>query len=226
MSAKKIVEKPIASNGRLLGERDEIVDAAIRGKRAQQAIFDALAGDERGQRQLAARVLHALAVKKPELLKDKGAELADALDRPEAQTRWEILGTLEKMVPVDARVADKAIVPTSSALHDAESGVVRLAAFRLLCAYGATTAKRSEKVWPLLDEAVRVYHGDPEFPNMLSGFFRFMQGAASDEIKWAAAERMEFDAEHGKGLLGRRAKQIVACAPKKRGRKKKATPTT
>jgi len=230
MSAEKkaapSAPKPIDSSGRLVGERDDIVDAAIRGKRALQAVFDALAGDERTQRPLAARVLHALAIKKPELLKDRGVELADALDRPEAQTRWEILGTLEKMVAVDARVADKAIVPTSSALHDAESGVVRLAAFRLLCAYGATTAKRAEKVWPLLDEALRVYHGDPEFGNMLSGFIRFMQGAAPDEIKLAAAERMSFDADNAKGPLGRRAKQIVACAPKKRGRKKPAAPAS
>jgi len=61
---------------------------------------------------------------------------------------------------------------------------------------------------------------------MLSGFVRFMQGAAPDEIKLAAAERMTFDAEHAKGLLGRRAKQIVACAPKKRGRKKPAAPAS
>lgn len=215
------VDKPIASNGTLLGDRDEVADAAIRGKRAQKAVFDALAGEDRGQRTLAARVVHSLAIRKPELLKERGAELADALDRPEAQTRWEILGSLEKMIAVDARVADKAILPATTALHDAESGVVRLAAFRLLCAYGATTATRSEKVWPLIDEALRVYHGDPEFTNMLSGVVRLMSGAATDEVKLAAAERMEFDAENNRGLIGRRARQIVACAPKKRGRKKK-----
>ncbi|MHB9003437.1 MAG: hypothetical protein ACYC6C_05160, partial [Coriobacteriia bacterium] len=112
-------------------------------------------------------------------------------------------------------------VPTTTALHDAESGVVRLAAFRVLCAYGATTAKRSEKVWPLIDEALRVYHGDPEFANMLTGVVRLMSVESTpDELKHAAAERMEFDAEHTKGVLGRRARQIVACAPKKRRRKK------
>lgn len=212
--------RPISDDGRLVGERDEIVDVASRGKRAQKAVFDALAGDDRGQRTLAARVVHALAIRKPEVLKERAAELADALDRPEAQTRWEILGALEKMVAVDARVVAKAVTPATSALHDAESGVVRLAAFRMLAAYGATTAKRAEKIWPLIDEAVRVYHGDPEFPNMLSGVVRFMQGAASDEIKWAVAERMAFDAEHSKGLIGRRARQIVECAPKRRGKKK------
>lgn len=211
---------PIAADGTLVGTREEIVEKAARGKRARKAVFGALAGEDRTQRVLASRVVHALAVSKPEVLKEFGAEMADALDRPEAQTRWEILGALEKMVDVDARVCDKAIVPATTALHDADSGVVRLAAFRMLAAYGATTSHRSEKVWPLLDEAIRVYHGDPEFANMLSGVYRLMQGAASDEVKIAAADRMEFDAEHSKGLLGRRAKRIVACAPKRRRKKK------
>lgn len=213
--------KPIADDGRLVGGKDEIVDAAIRRKRDRGYVMRALAGDDRTQRALAARVVHAIAMKKPDVLKDYPAELADALEKPEAQTRWEILGALEKMVAVDARVVDKAIVPATTALHDAESGVVRLAAFKLLAAYGATTPHRSEKVWPLLDEAIRVYHGDPEFANMLSGVYRLVTGAASDEVKWAAADRMEFDAEHAKGLLARRAKRIVECAPRRRGRKKK-----
>lgn len=224
MSAQKAApapEKAVASNGRLVGDRDGVVEMAMRGKRAEQAVWDALAGDDRTQRSLAARVINELAIQKPEMLKERGAELADALDRPEAQTRWEILGALEKMVAIDARVVDKAIVPATTALHDAESGVVRLAAFRVLCAYGATTGKRSEKIWPLIDEALRVYHGDPEFANMLSGVVRLMSSESTpDELKHAAAERMEFDAEHTKGVLGRRARQIVASAPKKRRRKK------
>lgn len=224
MSAQKaapVPDKAVASNGRLVGDRDGVVTMAMRGKRAEQAVFDALAGDDRPQRSLAARVINELATLKPEMLKERGAELADALDRPEAQTRWEILGALEKMVAVDARIVDKAIVPATTALHDAESGVVRLAAFRMMCAYGATTAKRSEKVWPLIDEALRVYHGDPEFANMLSGVVRLMSSESTpDGLKHDAAERMEFDAEHTKGVLGRRARQICACAPKKRRRKK------
>ena len=76
-------------------------------------------------------------------------------------------------------------------------------------------------MWPLIDEAIRCYHGDPEFPAMLSGVYRMMIGGAADDVKTAAAERMAFDAENGKGLLKRRATRIVECAPKKR-RKKKA----
>jgi len=204
----------------LTGDKEELAEEAAKKKRPLKKILLALSGDDRAQRVLAAQTMHTLAIKAPEVLKPHAADLIDALDRPEAQTRWEVLAALEKLVAVDARVIDKAIVPATTALHDEESGVVRLAAFRLLTAYGATTARRSERVWPLIEEAIRVYHGDPEFPAMLIGVIRLVSGEASDEVKLGAAERMTFDAEHGKGLLGRRARRIVECAPKKRRRKK------
>ena len=200
-------------------DKDAYAERAAKNKAVLKTVMDALSGPDRRSRQQAARVVHALAVQKPEALKVHADALADALERPESQTRWEILGALEKLVAVDARIIDRALPGITTALHDSESGVVRLAAFRVLSAYGSTTAKRSERVWPLIDEAIRVYHGDPEFPAMLSGVVRLVSGGASEEVKLAAAERMEFDSEHTKGLVGRRAKQIVECAPKKRARK-------
>jgi hypothetical protein len=184
------------------------------------SIVDALAGEDRASRQAAADVVHEVALHQPALLKPYADELADALHRPESQTRWEVLGVFERLVTVDARLVDKALPGAEAALHDEESGVVRLAAFRLLCAYGATTEKRSERVWPLVDEAIRCYHGDPEFPAMLTSVFRLTSGNSADAVKLAAAERLAFDAENRKGLIGRRARQIVDCAPKKRGKKK------
>jgi hypothetical protein len=218
--AAKPKEKVSALTELLARDKDDVGAHAARNKKVLAQLLHALSGDNRSQRVAAARALHSLAIHDPAVLKTCGAELADALDRPEAQTRWEILATLEKVVAVDARVADKAIGPATTALHDADSGVVRLAAFRLLAAYGATTKTRADKVWPLIDEAIRVYHGDPEFPAMLIGVIRLVGGEASDEVKSAAAERMLFDAEHTKGLTGQRARRIVACAPKKRRRKK------
>lgn len=184
------------------------------------SIVNALAGEDRRTRQLASSTVHEIALHDPALLKPFASELADALHRPESQTRWEVLGTFENLVPVDARLVDKALGGAETALHDEESGVVRLAAFRLMCAYGATTAHRSDKVWPLIDDAIRCYHGDAEFPAMLTAVFGMVTGHASDDVKFAAADRMAFDAENGKGLLKRRATRIVSAAPKKRPKKK------
>lgn len=201
-------------------DSDQLALEATKDPKLLAEVIAALAGEDRRSRQVAARVAHTVSIHDPALLKPYAADLTDALYRPESQTRWEVLGTFEKLVAVDARLVDKALDGAEAALHDEESGVVRLAAFRLLAAYGATTPTRSERIWPLLDEAVRVYHGDPEFTSMLSGVFRLVNGNASDEVKLAACERMRFDAENAKGLVARRARRICDCAPKKRGKKK------
>jgi hypothetical protein len=200
--------------------KTELATTALVKPALLRSIVDALAGEDRRSRQVAASVVHEIAMNEPALLKEYAPQLADALHRPESQTRWEVLGTFEMLVPVDARVVDKALAGAETALHDEESGVVRLAAFRLLCAYGATTSHRSDRVWPLIDEAIRCYHGDPEFQQMLSSVYKMVSANASDEVKWAAADRMEFDSENGKGLLKRRSLSIVQCAPKKRAKKK------
>lgn len=201
-------------------DKHELADRALADELLLAELVATLGGEGRRMRQFSATVVHEIALKEPVLLKPYAEELADALHRPESQTRWEILGVFDKLVAVDARCADKALPGAETALHDEESGTVRLAAFRLLTSYGATTAKRSEKVWPLIAEAVRCYHGDAEFPAMLSGLYRMVCGAAADEVKIAAAELMAFDAENAKGLLKRRASRIVECAPKQRAKKK------
>jgi hypothetical protein len=201
-------------------DKTATAEAALTDPKLLASVVDALAGEDRRSRQVAASVVHMVAAEKPALLKPYAPQLADALHRPESQTRWEVLGTFELLVPVDARLVDKTLPAAETALHDEESGVVRLAAFRLLCTYGATTAHRSERVWPLIDEAIRCYHGDAEFPAMLVSVLALVQGAATDEVKIAAADRMEFDADFAKGLLKRRATSIVQAAPKHRKRKK------
>ena len=80
---------------------------------------------------------------------------------------------------------------------------------RFLCALGATTENRSEKVWPLLDEAIQCYHGDLEFLDMLVAVIDLSSGKLAPQVKEELAARMKFDAENGKGQLGKRAAQIV-----------------
>ena len=86
---------------------------------------------------------------------------------------------------------------------------MRLAALRFLCKIGATTENRSEKTWPLIDEAIQCYHGDLEFGDMLVAVVEYSQGKLSDSVKAALAERMAFDAANSKGSLQRRAQQIL-----------------
>ena len=184
-----------------------------------RAVVDALAGEDRRSRQVAASVVHEVAMHEATLLRDFAPQLADALHRPESQTRWEVLGVFEELIGVDARLVDKALGGAETALHDEESGVVRLAAFQAAVRVRRDYGVSLGAVWPLIDDAIRCYHGDPEFPAMLSSVYRMVACGASDEVRIAAAERMTFDAENAKGLLKRRAQRIVACLPKKRGRR-------
>ena len=99
-----------------------------------------------------------------------------------------------------------------TALFDEDSAPVRLAGFVFLCRFGATSEERSDQVWPLLDEAIQCYHGDPEYRDMLVALLAFVQDAASAATKAALAERLKFDAENGASYVKSFSAQIIqAC---------------
>ena len=158
---------------------------------------------------MSAAALSYVAKEQPDLLEEHIPAFVDALHRPEAQTRWECLDVLTIMVDSDARACEKALLGAEAALFDEESGPVRLSAMRFLCKFGSTTAARSEKVWPLVDEGIQCYHGDLEFSEMLTAINDFSMGKLSPNVKEQLAERMSFDATNGKGALKKRAQQIV-----------------
>lgn len=172
-------------------------------------LVESLAVSSRRERQVSAAAIHLVAKSDPEKLVGHIDALIDALNRPEAQTRWEVLEALAMLVDFDARSCSKAVPEAETSLFDEDSGPARLAAMRFLCKLGATTQARSEKVWPLIDEGIQCYHGDLEFDDMLVALIEFSKGKLSDEVKTAFIERMSFDATNGKGTLKKRAQQIT-----------------
>ena len=170
---------------------------------------ESLSDSSRRARQNAAARLSAAAKENPQAVLPYGNELLDALNRPEAQTRWECLDALTQLVHADSRLCDKALIGAEASLFDEESGPVRLAAMRFLCKLGATTENRSEKTWPLIDEAIQCYHGDLEFSEMLGAVVEYSTGKLAADVKQQLADRMAFDASNSKGSLGRKAAQIV-----------------
>lgn len=183
---------------------------AIQDSAKLNEYIEALAGASRRNRQNAAAVIAQVAKEDVNLIAPFGNEIVDALNRPEAQTRWEVLDALCELVAVDSRTCDKAILGAETALFDEDSGPLRLSAMRFLCALGATTENRSEKVWPMIDEGFQCYHGDLEFQDMLIAVIDFSAGKLAPNVKEELAARMKFDAENGKGMLKKRAAQIEA----------------
>lgn len=191
---------------------ESLCKAACADEALLKTVVEETAGESRARRQKASAVIALVAQEHPEALVLYAAALADGLHRPEAKTRWELLSALVEIVPVDARACEKALPGAEVCLYDEVSVTARTAAFRFIARYGATTETRSEKVWPLLDEAIQCYHGDPEFDDMLTETCGFASGNVSREVRSQLASRMAFDAANSRGLVGRRAKQIVtAC---------------
>ena len=195
-------------------ERSELIQEmaknALESDENLEKLVEALAVSSRRERQQVAAGIYVVAKSEPKRLVPYINDMIDALNRPEAQTRWEILETLTLLVDYDARTCGKALPEVEAALFDEESGLVRLGGMRFLCKYGATTANRSDKVWPLIDEGIQCYHGDLEFNDMLTALVEFSAGKLSDEVTKAFADRMSFDAENAKGTLKKRAEQIIA----------------
>jgi len=177
--------------------------------KVMKELVENLSGASRRLRQRSATCLGLVAKENPELLVEYSGALIDALNRPEAQTRWECLDILTMLISFDSRACDKAVIGAETALFDEESGPVRLAAMRFLCRLAATTENRSEKLWSLIDEGIQCYHGDLEFQDMLTAVIAFSQGKLAASTKQALAERMTFDAENAKGTLKRYAQQII-----------------
>lgn len=188
---------------------------AAGSKKSIKAYVSALESSSRRERQNAAAILAEVARMNVDVVVPFGNELVEALEKPEAQTRWEALDALSEICAKDSRVCDKALPGAENALYDEDSGPLRLAAMRFLCTLGATTENRSEKVWPLIDEGIQCYHGDVEFNEMLLALVDFSTGKLAPSVKKEFAARMKFDADNGKGNLGKRASQIEKNLKKK-----------
>ncbi|MCL2332283.1 MAG: hypothetical protein FWC54_02200 [Actinomycetia bacterium] len=195
-------------------DKDEVIDGALRRVKTRRELADALGAPTRALREYASDVLQAVAARNPDLLVDFSVEIIDALDRPESFTRYNILLVLDRFVPRHAIILTKALYQLEDCLYDEESKIVRLEAFEVLCHFGATTETRSKTVWNYLCEALRCYHGDPEYMTMLNYLCDMLQnGKVAESVKEGVVRLFLFDAEQGKGLLQRRAQQIVALAP-------------
>ena len=181
-------------------------------KKEIESFIESLSNPSRRRRQEAAHEIAEIAQTTPEVFEGRVEDLIDALYRPEAQTRWEILAALASLSESYGNEVIKAFDGAEASLFDDTSSTVRLAAFLFLTRYGATSQKHSDQAWPLLNEAIQCYHGDAEYYDMLVGTLNFAKGAISKETKAALKERFAFDAENATGYIQKFSAEIVAAA--------------
>jgi hypothetical protein len=212
MSSAKRSDKQIIFDTH--ADRSKIADQAIADQDILVALVDNLSAEQRRVRQFSAAAIKEISKNQTEVLITYISEITDGLFRPEAQTRWECLEALSYLTQVDPLACDNAIEGAEASLYDEDSGSARLAALRFLCAYGATDNQRASKVWPLIEEAIQCYHGDPEFNDMLVSVATFADGEIGSDVRESLLKRMQFDAANAKGQIGRSASAIVEICRK------------
>lgn len=192
-----------------MSEEIEEMEAPDLSEESLDALVEKLADSSRRRRQDAAHRLAIVGREDAESLAPYLDDLIDALFRPEAQTRWEVLTALTELAPAHADACDAAFDGAEASLFDEGSATVRLAAFIFLAALGSTSPERSDRMWPLLDEAIQCYHGDPEYHDMLVSLIGLAKGDISDATREALAARVAFDAENGVSFIKTFSTQIL-----------------
>lgn len=193
----------------LKAQREQLAQMALENSDILEGLIARMEDNSRRTRQNTASVLSIAAQARPDALVEYADVFVNALERPEAQTKWECLDALTALVSLDADSCASALAGAEGALFDEDSGPLRLAAFRFLCRLGSVSGARSVEVWPLIDEAIQCYHGDIEFHDMLVAIAAFSSSDLDIGVAASLKARMEFDARNGKGALKKRAQQII-----------------
>lgn len=189
------------------------IDAGMRRVKIRRELADALGCESRVLRQLAANALLGIAEQDFKKVIDFAPQIFDALNRPEPMTRYQALRIINLFINHDARLIEKELEDIEACLYDDESPNVRASAFKVLAHYGSTTKKRSEKVWPSLSDAIRCWHRDTVFMDMVSDTITLLDGECSDQVRKEAAELFEFDLESNDLILRKKAQYIVSLKP-------------
>jgi len=206
-------EKQISFNS--AEDRLQVATQAVQDAEILNALIEGLSSDQRRVRQFSASAIKEVANQEPKTLLPYVASIADGLHRPEAQTRWECLEALSFIAILNPPGIEDVIEGAETSLFDEESGIAHLAAMHFLCSFGSQSAKRAIQVWPLIEEGIQVYHGDPEFVDMLVSVEFFASGRIGKVTKQKLRARMEFDANNYMGAVGRIATHICALCDKK-----------
>lgn len=163
----------------------------------------------------AARALRLVAERRPLAVIAYVPDLVDALDRPERLTRYEAVAALEALA---AGVPEAAWLVTSAigmALHDPVSARVRRVAIRALAAVAEAAAEGPALVWPLLEEALRVQHSEPEYPALLAGAVAVLERASAAQPRSRRRLRAlaALDEHDPRASVRRLARRIRALVP-------------
>lgn len=193
---------------------EPLVEYAMKDDAALAGYVNQIVDSSRHKRQVASTVVYEVACRDLDRVECHAKEILDGLNRPECQTRCEVLKTLTLFVDKHAKEAMKSIEAAETALFDENSGPLRLSAYEYLCKLGATSEARSREIWPLIDEATQCFHGDVEFNDMLIALVAFSCGKIDTEVAKELADLMKFDSENATGNLKAKSNEVISNCKK------------
>ena len=112
-------------------EREAFAAQAMEDEELLGMLAEWIAGSSRVKRQKAASTIASISNIDASVLLPYVDEISSGLSRSEAQTRWEVLHTLDQMGKAGQRYSEDVIAAAEEALYDENNGIVRQAAFRL-----------------------------------------------------------------------------------------------
>ena len=129
-------------------KRQQMAMLALKDEELLEHIVELLCGKSRLKRQKAASIVAIISNEDATVLLPYAEDICEALNHLEAQTRWEVLHTLDQMGKVGQRYDEDTLALAEDALYDENNGIVREAAFRFLSGYGSASPENSNEVWP------------------------------------------------------------------------------
>lgn len=171
-----------------------------------------LYADTAVERAHAARTLRLVAARRPEALVPHAGDLIVSLDRRERRTRVDAVRALEALVAVVPEAIFDGAGDLAVSLHDPSSAFVRRGAFRALAMLVGECPDRAPVVWPWLDEALRVHHGDSAYPALLEAATGEALDVAPREARMRLARLAALDVADARPAVRRIAERLLELA--------------
>ena len=190
---------------------DEIERAgALDRWRALIATLSLYAPDPKA-RTAAVAALRDIAARSPKVVAPYASDISELLDAEERRARWEALSTLVALAEDDPL----ALVPVAefvgAILYQPESPAMRRLALHILNAVSTASEEARDQVWPLLDEALLMLRGEPEYPAVLASVVVLCAAGVEDtDHLWDFALQDASDRRARVRVLAHRLRQLLS----------------
>jgi hypothetical protein len=131
----------------------------------------------------AAASVRRTAVDLPASVLPYAGDVASALGCPERRTRWEALQALQALASHDARELVRLGEDVANTLYDSDSPAQRRLALAVLETLSRCSARAAALLWPLFDEALAFFRGEPEYPLVLASAVVFVEWGVECDVE-------------------------------------------